>query len=977
MRKYILFIILSNFVCIYCFGEINTSAYMVSNGNANYNTVLYSEKSISDTHTKVIAPPNFEGRILLDGLIANHMFYNETIDYRFTPAKRTYTPITTMNYSGSTILDRKFVYCNCLDSWPNWCRSNCNSNQVISSIIPAYDENRITMQMQLIVEVNKSNEPQNYEFTWTKKITVISQNGTVTSEDLYSEEMKVKVYFNKSVISHYVKTGENSYKLLSQSESSISNDTNKPLFKTCSDSDSSFIVLTSSNLSLEYAVAVPSINGIFMKKIYSSKDSVVFKLPHFTPFETSVQPNSKFNIKILSSLYSFDYYLDIQVLRPPILFVHGLWSKASAYDAMISKFKLSSLYSSNTLYAVDYQKTNDLDFQSNASVVPNGIDFLLKKVRNNGIAASKVDVVGHSMGGILTRLYLQSNLYKNDINRIITINTPHSGSPLSNIFGNGTRDFLLDQLNDDNEFSTRLYALSDLSVNSPAIDNVLNGNLLNKNIVPTHTITTTSNSTQLSIPSGFSPILYPLSQIFFNFGYPNIFNNEQNDLVVGLSSQIGGIVRTTNIPNQGHIGSQKNISVVDSVYKFLSSTNLFYYSFSGFQPPNLSYKILNNDFTNTIKTSQLNEINIIQPIENTTFSLGQQIPIDITSTGLTELNAFIEYDLDSVYIAKSSSNGLRSQINVDNKFYLGFHDVTVIGKKADGEMIQAKRKIKITPLSGIYSVRTGNWLESESWNKNRIPSILDTVSILPNHKITLGISQIGYGRFLNTSSGSVLNVLNGAKLNINPIFGSNVGLVCFYPFNGNANDESGNNFNGTVNGATLTNDRFGQGNKAMLFDGNDKISVPNFNQITGNSPRTISVWVKTTQNNEHNYWIYWGAYSDNASSVLGNLFSPPATNYFGFLGWSNDTNITNSAHYDNSWHQVVVSHDGLITKLFIDGVLKTQRTLTRPYQTGIDKLTIGCSIADHAFFKGTLDDIKIFNRCLSDDEIVQLYNLEK
>jgi len=49
--------------------------------------------------------------------------------------------------------------------------------------------------------------------------------------------------------------------------------------------------------------------------------------------------------------------------------------------------------------------------------------------------------------------------------------------------------------------------------------------------------------------------------------------------------------------------------------------------------------------------------------------------------------------------------------------------------------------------------------------------------------------------------------------------GINDGLVAYYPFNGNANDESGNGNNGTVNGATLTSDRFGNANSAYSFDG--------------------------------------------------------------------------------------------------------------------------------------------------------------
>jgi hypothetical protein len=56
------------------------------------------------------------------------------------------------------------------------------------------------------------------------------------------------------------------------------------------------------------------------------------------------------------------------------------------------------------------------------------------------------------------------------------------------------------------------------------------------------------------------------------------------------------------------------------------------------------------------------------------------------------------------------------------------------------------------------------------------------------------------------------------------------GLVGWWPFNGNANDESGNGNNGTVNGATLTSDRNGNANKAYNFDGGincQNISIPN------------------------------------------------------------------------------------------------------------------------------------------------------
>ena len=71
------------------------------------------------------------------------------------------------------------------------------------------------------------------------------------------------------------------------------------------------------------------------------------------------------------------------------------------------------------------------------------------------------------------------------------------------------------------------------------------------------------------------------------------------------------------------------------------------------------------------------------------------------------------------------------------------------------------------------------------------------------------------------------------------------GLVGWWPFNGNANDESGNGNNGTVNGATLTSDINNISNQAYSFDGvNDFISIGNLTVINGNNSRSFVAWVK-------------------------------------------------------------------------------------------------------------------------------------
>ena len=79
----------------------------------------------------------------------------------------------------------------------------------------------------------------------------------------------------------------------------------------------------------------------------------------------------------------------------------------------------------------------------------------------------------------------------------------------------------------------------------------------------------------------------------------------------------------------------------------------------------------------------------------------------------------------------------------------------------------------------------------------------------------------------------------------------NDGLVAYYPFNGNANDEGGNGINGTVNGPTLTSDRFEQPDRAYYFDGSGGRGIDFGDVLDINDGEfTISVWVKPSDGSE-------------------------------------------------------------------------------------------------------------------------------
>jgi hypothetical protein len=150
------------------------------------------------------------------------------------------------------------------------------------------------------------------------------------------------------------------------------------------------------------------------------------------------------------------------------------------------------------------------------------------------------------------------------------------------------------------------------------------------------------------------------------------------------------------------------------------------------------------------------------------------------------------------------------------------------------------------------------------------------------------------------------------------------GLVGWWAFNGNANDESGNGNNGTVNGATLTSDRFGNANKAYSFDGVDDMIEIQETAILRCRKITISTWVFKLGNGQIGQIIYKGslnsaqseAYSINGSptfAIKNNSSCIPGA------GWqiiNYNSNINNSV-----WSHVVGTYDGNTLKTYIDGVL--------------------------------------------------------
>ena len=228
------------------------------------------------------------------------------------------------------------------------------------------------------------------------------------------------------------------------------------------------------------------------------------------------------------------------------------------------------------------------------------------------------------------------------------------------------------------------------------------------------------------------------------------------------------------------------------------------------------------------------------------------------------------------------------------------------------------------------------------------------------------------------------------------------GLVGWWPFNNNANDESGNGNNGTVNGATLASDRNSNANAAYNFDGNaDYILIPNSNSLNP-SQISISVWIFANQNNggiieksnptnanEFGYSIghqdVWclqrGLKTFIGNGICNNTSYSPPNPCANTLPVSNGIWGPVNAVSNGQWQFITMTIDTNKTiNQYINGVLNySGQVLTNLISCNSVNSTLRFGTHwnnDPEWFNGKLDDIGIWNRALTQQEITNLYNAQ-
>ena len=287
------------------------------------------------------------------------------------------------------------------------------------------------------------------------------------------------------------------------------------------------------------------------------------------------------------------------------------------------------------------------------------------------------------------------------------------------------------------------------------------------------------------------------------------------------------------------------------------------------------------------------------------------------------------------------------------------------------------------------------------WSTDPIPSIEDDTTVVINEvggDFQSAISELADGEkyyfrsYALNDEEIVYGEIKEFTTEIHPL---KIGLIAYYPFDGDANDYSGNSNHGTNYGAALTTDRFGNSNSAYDFDGIDDYIVTNTNIDDNlNAGASFVAWI---------YLPEVGTYGRILSNYNGTGAPGDCVERIGFVfGVTNDQSlnifyasdgndyngrITNTGDFEvNTWYHVVGTWDGTFHstgfKLYINGV----QSDTNDFETGNDgcgylesdnPFHIGmghCSIGECAPFNGSIDEVRIYNRALTEDEIQLIYH---
>lgn len=212
------------------------------------------------------------------------------------------------------------------------------------------------------------------------------------------------------------------------------------------------------------------------------------------------------------------------------------------------------------------------------------------------------------------------------------------------------------------------------------------------------------------------------------------------------------------------------------------------------------------------------------------------------------------------------------------------------------------------------------------------------------------------------------------------------GLVGWWPFSGNADDESGHGNNGAVNNAQPAPDRIGLNASAYSFNGIDA-SIVVGDPLDGildmqGGPVSISVWISSAQTTLGSLVTKQDVSVPNSSGDYNLDLDEFGRARFamGFGNGQGDARISVPLVNDGGWHHLVATYTPTSIDVFVDGILATSGSNAISAPLVLDDserpLQFGIAMPSATPYEGLLDDIGIWNRALTQQEIAALYNAQ-
>jgi hypothetical protein len=218
------------------------------------------------------------------------------------------------------------------------------------------------------------------------------------------------------------------------------------------------------------------------------------------------------------------------------------------------------------------------------------------------------------------------------------------------------------------------------------------------------------------------------------------------------------------------------------------------------------------------------------------------------------------------------------------------------------------------------------------------------------------------------------NIINGNSITGN-VVNLGDGLVAHYKFDGDVNDAAGLYY-GILNGVTFDT---GKINQAAFFDGNGYINLPNTTGlISGFTGLTYSAWVYYTGGGYQPAILcsrYRGSIVNFNCFIIDNTNSKP----YAYVKGDNQSAVVSSSTsiQQNAWNHVVLTwSSGSTAKIYVNGVFSGESTTNYSFVTNNKNLfVVGYdAIGADRKFRGKIDDLRIYSRALSNEEISVLYN---